>query len=77
MLVQEPLWLLAGYNKVVIIVVVIVIIVNVINIVIIIIIVLKIKNLAYQVTTPLIFYAWRPRLNFKSGKMMQTRSTSV
>ena len=76
MLVQEPLWLLAGYNKVVIIVVVIVIIVNVIKIVIII-IVLKIKNLAYQVTTPLIFYAWRPRLNFKSGKMMQTRSTSV
>ena len=56
MLVQEPLWLLAGYNKVVIIVVVIVIIVNVIKIVIII-IVLKIKNLAYQVTTPLIFYA--------------------
>lgn len=45
MLVQEPLWLLAGYNKVVIIVAVIVIIVNVINIVIIIIIVLKIKKL--------------------------------
>ena len=60
MLVQELLWLLAGYNKIIIIVIVVIIIVIVIIIIIgilIIIIVLKIKNLAYQVTTQLICHA--------------------
>ena len=49
-LVQEPLWLLAGYNKVVNIVVVIIIIVNVINIVIIIIMILII-NIVLRIKT--------------------------